>query len=186
MKRKGSGGGVIIEKPFGHDLPSAQALNRELLGVLAEHQIYRIDHYLGKETVQNIMVFRFANGFFEPLWNRDHIDHVQITVAETVGVERRGKFYDATGALRDMVPNHLFQLSTLTAMEPPSCFDADALRSEKAKVLDAVHRFGHADARTNVVRGAIWRRRQSEAGRWSLIARRPTSRRDRSPRPMSR
>jgi glucose-6-phosphate 1-dehydrogenase len=143
---------VIVEKPFGSDLPSAQALNRELLSVLAESQIYRIDHYLGKETVQNIMVFRFANGFVEPLWNRDHIDHVQITVAETVGVERRGKFYDATGALRDMVPNHLFQLLTLTAMEPPSCFDADALRSEKAKVLDAVHRFGHADARTNVVR----------------------------------
>ncbi|MBV9521177.1 MAG: glucose-6-phosphate dehydrogenase, partial [Alphaproteobacteria bacterium] len=143
---------VIIEKPFGRDLPSAQALNRDLLAVLAEHQIYRIDHYLGKETVQNIMVFRFANGLFEPLWNRDHIDHVQITVAETVGVERRGKFYDATGALRDMVPNHLFQLLTLTAMEPPSCFDAEALRSEKAKVLDAVHRFGARDARRNVVR----------------------------------
>ena len=91
--------------------------------MLDESQIYRIDHYLGKETVQNIMVFRFANGLFEPLWNRDHIDHVQITVAETVGVERRGKFYDATGALRDMVPNHLFQLLTLIAMEPPSCFE---------------------------------------------------------------
>ena len=143
---------VIIEKPFGSDLRSAQALNRDILGVLAEKQIYRIDHYLGKETVQNIMVFRFANGIFEPLWNRDHIDHVQITVAETVGVERRGKFYDATGALRDMVPNHLFQLLTLIAMEPPSCFDADALRSEKAKVLDAVHHFGAEDARANVVR----------------------------------
>src|SRR5579863_9589829 len=109
---------VIVEKPFGHDLASAQALNAELREVLAEQQIFRIDHYLGKETVQNIMVFRFANGLFEPLWNRDHIDHVQITVAETVGIERRGKFYDATGALRDMVPNHLFQLLTLTAMEP--------------------------------------------------------------------
>jgi glucose-6-phosphate 1-dehydrogenase len=98
---------VIIEKPFGSDLRSAQALNREILSVLAETQTYRIDHYLGKETVQNIMVFWFANGLFEPIWNRDHIDHVQITVAETVGVEQRGKFYDATGALRDMVPNHL-------------------------------------------------------------------------------
>jgi glucose-6-phosphate 1-dehydrogenase len=143
---------VIIEKPFGSDLRSAQALNRDILAVLGESQIYRIDHYLGKETVQNIMVFRFANGLFEPLWNRDHIDHMQITVAETVGVERRGKFYDATGALRDMVPNHLFQLLALTAMEPPSCFGADALRSEKAKVLDAVHHFGRDDARANVVR----------------------------------
>jgi len=143
---------VVIEKPFGSDLRSAQALNRELLAVLDEAQIYRIDHYLGKETVQNIMVLRFANGIFEPLWNRDHIDHLQITVAETLGVERRGKFYDATGALRDMVPNHLFQLLTLAAMEPPSCFDADALRSEKAKVLDAVHHFGDEDALGNVVR----------------------------------
>ncbi len=143
---------VIIEKPFGSDLSSAQALNRDILAVLAETQIYRIDHYLGKETVQNIMVLRFANGLFEPLWNRDHIDHVQITVAETVGVERRGAFYDATGALRDMVPNHLFQLLTLAAMEPPTCFDADALRSEKAKVLDAVHYFDCDDARKNVVR----------------------------------
>jgi glucose-6-phosphate 1-dehydrogenase len=143
---------VVVEKPFGSDLRSAQALNRELLAVLHEGQIYRIDHYLGKETVQNIMVFRFANGIFEPLWNRDHIDHVQITVAETLGVERRGKFYDATGALRDMVPNHLFQLLTLAAMEPPACFDADALRSEKAKVLEAVHHFGEEDALRNVVR----------------------------------
>ena len=144
---------VVIEKPFGSDLASAQTLNRALLAVLAESQIYRIDHYLGKETVQNIMVFRFANGIFEPLWNRNHIDHVQITVAETIGVERRGKFYDATGALRDMVPNHLFQLLTLTAMEPPACFEAEALRTEKAKVLAAVHQFGCEDARTNIVRG---------------------------------
>ena len=120
--------------------------------MLAESQIYRIDHYLGKETVQNIMVLRFANGMFEPLWNRNHIDHVQITVAETVGVEQRGKFYDATGALRDMVPNHLFQLLTLIAMEPPTCFDAEAVRTEKAKVLEAAHAFGREDARRNVVR----------------------------------
>jgi glucose-6-phosphate 1-dehydrogenase len=144
---------VIIEKPFGTDLRSAQALNREILDVLAEEQIYRIDHYLGKETVQNIMVLRFANGIFEPLWNRNHIDHVQITVAETVGVEQRGKFYDATGAMRDMVPNHLFQLLTLIAMEPPSCFDADAVRAETVKVLDAVHHFSPRDTRRNVVRG---------------------------------
>ncbi len=143
---------VIVEKPFGTDLPSAQELNRDILAVLAETQVYRIDHYLGKETVQNIMVFRFGNGIFEPLWNRNHIDHVQITVAETVGVERRGKFYDATGALRDMVPNHLFQLLTLVAMEPPTCFGAEAVRSEKAKVLEGVRAFGAQDARRNVVR----------------------------------
>ncbi len=143
---------VIIEKPFGSDLPSAQRLNREILQVLDERQVYRIDHYLGKETVQNIMVLRFANGLFEPLWNRDHVDHVQITVAETLGVERRGRFYDRTGALRDMVPNHLFQLLALTAMEPPTCFDADAVRTEKVKVLQSVHRFGVEDALGNVVR----------------------------------
>ncbi len=131
---------LIVEKPFGTDLASAQALNRELLAHLEERQIYRIDHYLGKETVQNILVLRFANGLFEPIWNRDHIDHVQITVAETLTVGRRGRFYDATGALRDMVPNHLFQLLSLVAMEPPSRFDADAVRTEKAQALDAVHR----------------------------------------------
>ena len=130
---------LIIEKPFGLDLASAQALNRELLELLEEHQIYRIDHYLGKETVQNILVLRFANGLFEPVWNRLHIDHVQITVAETLTVGRRGRFYDATGALRDMVPNHLFQLLSLVAMEPPARFDAHAVRSEKAQALDAIH-----------------------------------------------
>jgi glucose-6-phosphate 1-dehydrogenase len=130
---------LIVEKPFGTDLASAQALNRQLLALLAEHQIYRIDHYLGKETVQNILVLRFANGLFEPIWNRDHIDHVQITVAETLTVGHRGRFYDATGALRDMVPNHLFQLLSLVAMEPPSRFEAHAVRSEKAQALDALH-----------------------------------------------
>ena len=110
---------VIIEKPFGHDLPSAKALNASILKTLEEQQIYRIDHFLGKETVQNIMALRFANGIFEPLWNRQQIDHVQITAAETVGVEHRGKFYEKTGALRDMVPNHVFQLLAMTAMEPP-------------------------------------------------------------------
>ena len=144
---------VIVEKPFGTDLLSAQALNRELLQYFAERQIYRIDHYLGKETVQNLMVLRFANGLFEPLWNRDHIDHIQITVAESAGVGTRGHFYDATGALRDMVPNHLFQLLTLTAMEPPTRFEADAVRMEKAKVLDAVERLTAEDVARDVVRG---------------------------------
>ena len=144
---------VVIEKPFGHDLPSAVALNEQILKVADEHQIYRIDHFLGKETVQNIMVFRFANGFFEPLWNRDHIDHVQITAVETVGVEERGGFYDPTGALRDMVPNHMFQLLTMTAMEPPNSFDADAVRTEKEKVLDAVHHMTPEEVATSSVRG---------------------------------
>lgn len=129
---------LIVEKPFGTSLESARALNRELLSVLDEDQIFRIDHYLGKETVQNILVLRFANGLFEPVWNRNHIDHVQITVAETVDVGTRGKFYDATGALRDMVPNHLFQLLSLVAMEAPSRFDADAVRSAKAEALEAI------------------------------------------------
>lgn len=129
---------VVIEKPFGHDLSSAEALNREILKVLSEQQIYRIDHFLGKETVQNIMMFRFANGLFEPVWNRDRIDHIQITVAETVGVEKRGRFYERTGALRDMVPNHVFQLVAMTAMEAPNSFQADAVRSEKAKAIEAI------------------------------------------------
>jgi glucose-6-phosphate 1-dehydrogenase len=144
---------VIIEKPFGSDLASARALDAQILKVLAESQIYRMDHFLGKETVQDIMVLRFANGIFEPLWSRDHIDHVQISVAETVGVERRASFYETTGALRDMVPNHVFQLLSLTAMEPPNSFDADAVRTEKYKVLEAVHPLDGADVRRAVVRG---------------------------------
>ena len=144
---------VVIEKPFGHDLASAVALNQQLLGVLDERQIYRMDHFLGKETVQNIMALRFGNGIFEPLWNRAHIDHVQITAAETVGVEGRGSFYDATGALRDMVPNHLFQLLAMTAMETPNSFDADAVRTEKAKVIEAIHHLTPEQARSNSVRG---------------------------------
>jgi glucose-6-phosphate 1-dehydrogenase len=144
---------LIIEKPFGSDLQSACALNKELLRSFAENQIYRIDHYLGKETVQNIMVLRFANGIFEPIWNRDHIDHVQITVAETVTVEKRGKFYDDTGALRDMVPNHLFQLLALTAMEPPSCFAAAAVHAEKLKAIEAIRPLTRDQIVDDVVRG---------------------------------
>jgi len=143
---------VVIEKPFGTDLASARALNRKLLGILHEHQIFRIDHYLGKETVQNIMVLRFANGLFEPIWNRHHIEHVQITVAESLTVGRRGAYYDATGALRDMVPNHLFQLLALIAMEPPARFAADAVRAEKAQVLDAIQLQSHDEALRNAVR----------------------------------
>ncbi len=143
---------VVIEKPFGTDLASARDLNQKLLGVLKEDQIFRIDHYLGKETVQNIMVLRFANGLFEPIWNRHHIEHVQITVAESLTVGRRGSYYDATGALRDMVPNHLIQLLSLIAMEPPSRFAANAVRAEKAQVLDAVQYQMNGDALRNSVR----------------------------------
>ncbi len=144
---------VIVEKPFGHDLGSARALNTALLACVNESQIYRIDHYLGKETVQNIMALRFSNGIFEPIWKRDNIDHVQITAAETVGVEQRGRFYEGTGALRDMVPNHLFQLLSMVAMEAPTSFDADAVRSEKAKVIQAIHPLSGRQAVQNVVRG---------------------------------
>jgi glucose-6-phosphate 1-dehydrogenase len=144
---------LVVEKPFGIDLASAQALNGELLKILDEHQIYRIDHYLGKETVQNILVLRFANGMFEPIWNRNHIDHIQIIVDEKLDVGHRGSFYDSTGALRDMVPNHLFQLLSLVAMEPPARFDAHAVRSEKAEVLAAIQTQSEAEALMNSVRG---------------------------------
>jgi len=144
---------LVVEKPFGTDLASAKALNSELLKLVDEHQIYRIDHYLGKETVQNILVLRFANGMFEPIWNRNHIDHIQITVDERLGVGHRGSFYDATGALRDMVPNHLFQLLSLVAMEPPAKFDAHAVRSEKAEVLAAIQTQSEEEALHNSVRG---------------------------------
>jgi glucose-6-phosphate 1-dehydrogenase len=155
LTREADGGWrrVVIEKPFGHDLASAKALNAEILKTLSEHQIYRIDHFLGKETVQNVMALRFANGLFEPIWNREHIDHVQITAAETVGVERRGKFYEKAGALRDMVPNHLFQLLSMTAMEPPISFDANNVRSKKAETIEAIRPLDRAAALENAVRG---------------------------------
>jgi glucose-6-phosphate 1-dehydrogenase len=144
---------VIIEKPFGHDLESANALNREIAACIHENQTFRIDHYLGKETVQNILAFRFGNGFFEPLWNNSYIDHVQITVAETVGVEERGAFYEATGALRDMVPNHILALVSLTAMEPPNSFDSEPVRDEKTKVLRAIRPIKPEDVPNWAVRG---------------------------------
>jgi glucose-6-phosphate 1-dehydrogenase len=153
QEENGTWARVIVEKPFGRDLESAKQLNRELKEILDEQQIYRIDHYLGKETVQNLMVFRFANSIGEPLWNRNFIDHVQITAAETVGVEQRGGFYETAGALRDMVPNHLFQLLSLTAMEPPISFDADAVRDKQAEILHAVQVPSHEEVAGMAVRG---------------------------------
>ena len=144
---------VVIEKPFGHDLESAKALNRDIKSVLLEDQIYRIDHYLGKETVQNIMVFRFDNAIFEPIWNRRYIDHVQITNAETVGVERRGAYFDNAGTLRDMVPNHVMQLLSLTAMESPVSFHADGVRNEQAKVLHSIQPLNSEDVLQRSIRG---------------------------------
>jgi glucose-6-phosphate 1-dehydrogenase len=156
MDHEVSGGGwrrIVVEKPFGRDLDSAHKLNRELLRVFRESQVYRIDHYLGKETVRNLLVFRFGNGIFEPLWNRRYVDHVQITVAESLGVEDRGAFYEETGAARDVLQNHLLQLLSLVAMEPPATFAADALRDEKLKVLRAVSPFTRAEIQHDIVRG---------------------------------
>jgi glucose-6-phosphate 1-dehydrogenase len=144
---------VIIEKPFGTDLLSAQALNREVRSVLQEKQIYRIDHYLGKETVQNLLVFRFANGIFEPLWNTKYIDHIQITGAETLGIEGRGSYFDNAGILRDMVQNHLMQVLCLAAMEPPVSFDSDSVRDEKLKVLKALRPIEPRELPERVIRG---------------------------------
>jgi glucose-6-phosphate 1-dehydrogenase len=144
---------VIIEKPFGRDYESARTLNKSIQQVLDEKQIYRIDHYLGKETVQNILVFRFSNGIFEPIWNRRYIDSVQITVSETVGVEQRGGYYETAGTLRDMVPNHIFQLICLTAMEPPVSFDADVVRDEQGKILKAIQPMTPEEVLTRTVRG---------------------------------
>lgn len=144
---------IIIEKPFGRDLASAKELNEIVLNVFEEKQVYRIDHYLGKDTVQNLLVLRFGNGIFEPLWNRNYVDHVQITAAETLGVERRGGFYETTGALRDMIQSHVLQLTSLVAVEPPASFDATAVRNEKLKVLQSIKPFNLEMVAQSVVRG---------------------------------
>jgi glucose-6-phosphate 1-dehydrogenase len=144
---------IILEKPFGRDLESARALNESVLKVFDEKNIYRIDHYLGKETVQNILVFRFANSIFEPVWNRNYVDYVEITAAETLGVERRAAFYEETGALRDMVANHLLQLVALTAMEPPVAFDADSVREQKVQVFRSIRPMALEEVAANTVRG---------------------------------
>jgi glucose-6-phosphate 1-dehydrogenase len=145
---------IVVEKPFGHDLASAGQLNDALMSVFDESQVYRIDHYLGKETVRNLLVFRFGNGIFEPLWNRRYVDHVQITVAESGGVDGRGAFYEEAGATRDILQNHLLQVLTLIAMEPPIAFEADALRDEKVRVLRAIDpNWTDARARAQIVRG---------------------------------
>jgi glucose-6-phosphate 1-dehydrogenase len=144
---------IIVEKPFGRDLDSARQLNQKLAGIFNECQVYRIDHYLGKETVQNIMAFRFANALFEPLWNRNYIDHVQLTVSEQLGVEDRGGYYETSGALRDMIQNHLLQLVCLIAMEPPVSFNADEVRNRKVDVLHAIRKISHTEVHLNAVRG---------------------------------
>ena len=143
---------IVVEKPFGRDLETARDLNRRLHAVFHEEQIFRIDHYLGKETVQNILVFRLANGIFEPLWNRQYVDHVQISIAESIGLEGRGLYYEESGALRDMIQNHVLQLLSLIAMEPPASFDADAVRDEKVKLLHAIRPFDARSVREDVVR----------------------------------
>lgn len=144
---------IVFEKPFGYDLASAKALNQLLGGLFEEQQIYRIDHYLGKETVQNILAFRFANALFEPIWNNNYIDHIQITAAETVGVEDRGAYYEQAGALRDMVQNHILQIICMIAMEPPTSFAADEIRNKKADVLHAIRKIAREEVHAHAVRG---------------------------------
>jgi glucose-6-phosphate 1-dehydrogenase len=153
---------LIIEKPFGYSLESAKALNRELLAHWAEDQIYRIDHYLGKETVQNLLAFRFSNGIFEPLWNRRYVDHIQFSVSETVGVENRGAYYDTAGSLRDVMQNHMFQMLAYLCMEPPASFRAEAVRNEKAKLLEAVRVFKPAEVHRHALRGQYGPGRKSD------------------------
>src|SRR5262249_3290939 len=144
---------IIVEKPFGTDLKSAEELNREILSYWREDQIYRIDHYLGKETVQNLLAFRFANGMYEPLWNKDHIANIQFNVPEAVDVEGRGGYYDQSGVLRDMMQNHMFQMLAYLCMEPPASFEADAIRNEKAKLLSSVRVYDVREVPQHSVRG---------------------------------
>src|SRR5208283_93941 len=144
---------IIIEKPFGRDLASARDLNQKVLKVFEEPQVYRIDHYLGKDTVQNLLVLRFGNGIFEPLWNRNYVDHVQITASESLGVEQRASFYETTGAVRDMIQSHVLQLTALVAIEPPAVFDATAVRNEKIKVLQSIRPYTPELVMRDIVRG---------------------------------
>src|SRR5208282_1582162 len=155
---------IVLEKPFGRDLESARALNEVVRDVFDEKTVYRIDHYLGKETVQNILVFRFSNSLFEPVWNRNYIDYVEITAAETVGVENRAAFYEETGALRDMVANHLLQLTALTAMEPPVAFDADSVREQKVQVFRSIRPMTLEEVAANTVRGQYGPGRIADTG----------------------
>ena len=166
---------LIIEKPFGHDLASARELNAELQEHFAEGEVFRIDHYLGKETVQNMLALRFANGIFEPIWNRQFIDHVQITVAESIGIEGRAGYYEQAGAIRDIFQNHLLQLVAITAMEPPIDFTADSVRNEKVKVLKSLHTPGPK----HVVRGQYGRGFVEGERGAAATARRTASRRTR-------
>jgi glucose-6-phosphate 1-dehydrogenase len=161
-QRPGGWSRIVVEKPFGSDLPSAIELNRTMLAHWSEDQIYRIDHYLGKETVQNLLAFRFSNGIFEPLWNKNHVDHVQFTVSETVGVEGRGKYYDRAGVLRDMIQNHMFQMLAYVCMEPPASFRPDAVRNEKAKLLESVRIFDAEAVSRYAVRGQYGPGRQPD------------------------
>ena len=169
----------MIEKPFGTRLAEAQELNREVLSVLDESQVFRIDHYLGKETVQNMLAFRFANGLFEPIWNRNFIDYVQITAAEDLGIGRRAGYYDSAGALRDLVQNHMLQLLTLLCMEPPVTFTADEVRDEKVKVLHAIRAAHSRRGRARAVHRRAWRRART----WSATSTRRASRTTRRRRP---
>jgi glucose-6-phosphate 1-dehydrogenase len=159
--------GLIIEKPYGRDLASAKKLNQTVVKAFDESQVYRIDHYLGKDTVQNLMVLRFGNGIFEPLWNRNYVDHVQITAGETLGVEQRAAFYETAGATRDMIQSHVLQLTSLVAMEPPAAFDATAVRNEKIKVLQSIRPFTPESIKKDIVRGQYGP--GSEAGNSSLL-----------------
>ena len=173
---------IVVEKPFGHDLESARQLNRELVRFAREQQIFRIDHYLGKETVQNILMFRFSNAIFERLWNRESIDHVQITVSEKLGVGQRGGYYEEAGALRDMVQNHLLQVLSLVAMEPPVSLEAESIRDEKVKLLKSIRPFDPEDVARQVVRGQYL----AGTGGWRNAARLPPGAEGQARTPMSR